>query len=67
MCVDDKHGHDKHMVMMEGIIWTLWEPIFVCVGGSGGVIIPSTSEMWKWRDGLWLKAVAAFVEVPAPT
>lgn len=59
MFADDKYGHDgrHHLVIIR-------TNFFVCVGGSNGVIIPSTSETRGWRDGLWLKAVTALVEDP---
>lgn len=59
MFADDRHGHDgrHHLV----IIRTNFS---VCVGGSDGVIISSTSETRGRRDGLWLKAVTALVEDP---
>lgn len=61
MLVDDKHGHDgrHHLDIIRTVFCVCW--------GSGGDIIPPTSETRGWRDGLWLKAVTAFVEVPAPT
>lgn len=59
MFADDKYGHDgrHHLVIIR-------TNFCVCVGGSDGVIIPSTSETRGWRDGLWLKAVTALVEDP---